>query len=189
MLRHLIPLLLLCLLLTPPRDTASAHGYIVRSIPENRASLERAPVRVQYWFSESLEPAFSTIIVRDASGAEIASGGVDARDPRLLAARLPVGLPDGAYIVDLRIAFASDGHVIAERRSFFVGQAAAAVDEFAQSGAIPLEVIWRALTLAGTTLLFGVYGGYALVFFPAWGSAAHPAGGLLSGLGWRHPGR
>jgi putative copper export protein/methionine-rich copper-binding protein CopC len=178
MLRRLIPLLLLCLLLTPPRDTAFAHGYIVRSIPENRASLERAPVRVQYWFSESLEPAFSTITVRDASGAEIASGGVDARDPRLLAARLPVGLPDGAYIVDLRIAFASDGHVIAERRSFFVGQAAADVDEAAQSGAIPLEVIWRALTLAGTMLLFGVYSGYALVFIPAWGSAAHPAGEL-----------
>lgn len=178
MLRRFLPLILLCLLLIAPSDSADAHGYIVRSIPENRASLERAPVRVQYWFSESLEPAFSSITIRDASGAEIASGGVDERDPRLLAARLPVGLPDGAYIVDLRIAFASDGHVIAERRSFFVGQAATAIDDAAQSGAIPLEILWRALTLGGTMLLFGVYGGYALIFLPAWGSAAHPAGGL-----------
>jgi putative copper export protein/methionine-rich copper-binding protein CopC len=176
--RHLIPLILLCLLLSAPSDSASAHGYIVRSIPENRASLERAPVRVQYWFSESLEPAFSAITIRDSSGAEIASGSVDERDPRLLAARLPVGLPDGAYTVDLRIAFASDGHVIAERRSFFVGQAATAIEDAAQSGALPLEIVWRALTLGGTMLLFGVYGGYALVFIPAWGSAAHPAGGL-----------
>ena len=27
----------------------SAHGYLLRSIPEDRAVLERAPARLQYW--------------------------------------------------------------------------------------------------------------------------------------------
>jgi methionine-rich copper-binding protein CopC/uncharacterized membrane protein len=168
-------LITLFALTVPP---AAAHGYIVRAIPEDRAVLERAPLRVQYWFSESLEAAFSTITIRDPAGTEIASGGVDARDPRLLAARLPVGLPDGAYAVDLRIAFASDGHVIAERRAFFVGQAGAFAEAAAAAGAVPLEVVWRALVLLGTTLLFGALGAYRLVFLPAWGSAVHPMGNL-----------
>ncbi|MDZ4763257.1 MAG: CopD family protein, partial [Chloroflexota bacterium] len=155
-----------------------AHGYLVRAIPDNRAVLERAPVRVQYWFSESLEPAFSSITIRDAAGGEIAAGGVDARDPRLLTTRLPIGLPDGVYSVDLRLAFASDGHVIAERRAFFVGASGAFAGIEAQTSAVPLEIAWRALVLIGTTLLFGIYGTYALVFIPAWGNTAHPAGNL-----------
>ena len=53
---------LAALLLATP---TSAHGYIVRALPEDRAALERAPARLQYWFSESLEPAFSTLALRD----------------------------------------------------------------------------------------------------------------------------
>jgi copper transport protein len=173
-----IPLLLTLLVLCLSAAPASAHGFIVRAIPENRAALERSPVRVQYWFSESLEPAFSSITVRDEAGAEIASGGVSPDTPSLMSARLPPNLPDGAYSVDLRIAFASDGHVIAERRSFFVGEADASAGTDALPSAVALEVVWRALLLVGTTLLFGVYGAYALVFVPAWGNAAHPAGRL-----------
>src|SRR5690606_8771160 len=93
-----------------------AHGYIVRAIPADRAVLERAPTRVQYWFSEDLEPRFSEINVRDQNGTIIATGGVAEDDSSLMAVRLPPGLPDGAYVVDLRPAFATDGHTLAESR-------------------------------------------------------------------------
>ena len=101
---------------------AGAHGYIVRAIPADRSTLERPPTRLQYWFSEDLEPRFSEIHLRDQAGAVIASGGVDEANHALLTLRVPAGLPDGAYVVELRPAFASDGHVIAESRVFFVGE-------------------------------------------------------------------
>ena len=70
------------LLLALP-GVALAHGYLLRSIPGDRAVLERAPVRVQYWFSEDLEPAYSAVTVYDAEGNPIATGGVEGPAPSL----------------------------------------------------------------------------------------------------------
>ena len=53
-----------------------AHGYIVRAIPEDRSTLEHPPARLQYWFSEALEPRFSTITLRDQTGKALAEGQV-----------------------------------------------------------------------------------------------------------------
>lgn len=165
----------LTLLLT--LNPVSAHGYLLRSIPEDRAVLDRAPVRLQYWFSEGLEPRFTNLTVRDASGATIATGGVSQENNALLTARLPRNLPDGAYIVDMRIAFASDGHVIAQSRVFFVGKEVGGVNGHAAlNQANPLEAIWRTITLSSTMLLFGLCILYSTILVPAWGSKSYPAG-------------
>jgi putative copper export protein/methionine-rich copper-binding protein CopC len=156
----------------------SAHGYLVRAIPENRAVLERAPTRVQYWFSEGLEAQFSSIHVRDQMGNIIASGGLSETDNTLLTARLPNDLPDGAYVVELRPAFASDGHVYAESRVFFIGEAIGGVDAQANTTAIALEVVWRFITISASMILFGAMGLYAWVLIPAWGNKNHRAGWL-----------
>lgn len=158
----------------------SAHGYIVRSIPEDRVTLERPPTRLQYWFSEDLEPAFSELNLRDETGTVIARGGVDEQDRSLLALQLPAGmLDDGAYIVELRPAFASDGHVVVESRVFFVGEQVSGVSgETASDLAEPLEVIWKTLLFASLFLLFGLYVTYAHVLVPAWGSSKYPSGWL-----------
>ena len=155
---------------------AAAHGYIVRAIPENRAVLDRPPTRLQYWFSEALEPAFSTVRLRDQSGAVLAEGGVDPDNRALMTLRVPAGLPDGAYVVELRPAFASDGHVVAESRVFFVGAEVAGVTGSSGYAVDWLEVAWRVPLLAASLLLFGVFSAYAWVMVPAWGSAQHPAG-------------
>ncbi|MFN8379518.1 MAG: CopD family protein [Anaerolineae bacterium] len=167
---------LLMLALLALAAPAWAHGYIIRGIPEDRAALERAPLRVQVWFSEPLEPEFSQITVSTAAGEVIATANADPENPSLLAVRLPPGLPDGAYSVDLRIAFASDGHVINERRVFFVGEAGDLAGSSASDAVVPLEVVWRALSLGGALVLLGVGAVYALVLVPAWGSPTYRAG-------------
>ncbi|MDE2854123.1 MAG: CopD family protein [Chloroflexota bacterium] len=155
---------------------AAAHGYVVRAIPADRSTLERPPTRLQYWFSEDLEPRFSEINLRDQSGAIIASGSVDSQNRALLALRAPPGLADGAYIVELRPAFASDGHVIAESRVFFVGEEVGGVaGQAADDRAIPLEALWRAALNLANFLIFGAPLLYSAVLLPAWENAA---GGL-----------
>ena len=47
--------------IAPP--SAGAHAVLVRSIPSSRAALSLPPDRIQLWFSEPIEPAFSTLTV------------------------------------------------------------------------------------------------------------------------------
>jgi len=170
----IMPIFIFIVMILP----VSAHGYIVRSIPEDRTTLQRPPTRLQYWFSEGLETRFSEIHLRDQSGAIIATGGVDEQNSTLLTLQVPPNLSDGAYIVELRPAFASDGHVVAESRVFFVGEEVAGVEgQAADDTAIPLEVLWRTLMLMANTLIFGVTALYSMVLFPAWGSD-NQVGGL-----------
>ncbi|MGV2436664.1 MAG UNVERIFIED_CONTAM: copper resistance protein CopC [Anaerolineae bacterium] len=71
------------------------HGYLVRAIPEDRATLERMPPRLQFWFSESLEPQFSTMQLLNQAGEWIADGQVDPQDNALLVLNPPVTYPKG----------------------------------------------------------------------------------------------
>jgi len=169
----LLALLSLWLTVTP----VLAHGFIVRAIPEDRAVLDRAPTRLQYWFSEALEPNFSSVNVRDQNGQIIASGGVSEENNAQMTVQLPRDLPDGAYIVELRPAFASDAHVVAESRVFFVGDEVGGVNgSAADTTANALEVLWRALVLTASLVLFGAFTLYAGILIPAWGSRDHAAG-------------
>ena len=52
-----------------------AHAVLDRSIPLVGSSVKVAPGRVELWFTEPLEPAFSTVKVVDKGGRQ-----VDARD-------------------------------------------------------------------------------------------------------------
>jgi copper transport protein len=185
LIRLTLPVLLVLLAFSV--QPAQAHGYIVRAIPEDRAVLERPPARLQYWFSEGLEPGFSTITLRDQTGAALAEGSVSPDNNALLTLQVPPDLPDGAYVVDLRPAFASDGHVVAETRVFFVGEEVGGVAGSQSSYAvIPLEVLWRTLLYASTLLLFGAAVLYAHTLLPAWGNPEHRAGWLPPRVMRRH---
>src|SRR5262245_61219125 len=91
---------------------ASAPAFLVTSAPASRATLGRAPDRVQLWFNERLEPAYSSISVWDAAGAQVdaRNGGVSADDPRRLELPLPP-LGPGRYVVRFRV-LSVDGHVV-----------------------------------------------------------------------------
>ena len=91
---------------------AGAHAFLVKSVPAARATLSRAPERVQLWFNERLEPAYSSISVENAAGAQVDEryGSVSAEDPRRLDLSLP-GLPPGKYLVRFRV-LSVDGHIV-----------------------------------------------------------------------------
>jgi hypothetical protein len=99
---------------------AAAHAFLVRSTPASRATLARAPERVQLWFNERLEPAYSSISVWNAGGAQVDSkdGAVSAEDPRRLELSLPA-VPAGRYVIRFRV-LSVDGHVVESSLPFTV---------------------------------------------------------------------
>ena len=107
-------------LIVPP--AAEAHAVLVRSLPSARATLSRPPERVQLWFNERLEPAYSRVSVWDASGRQVdaADGAVDAREPTRLSVGVP-GLGPGTYTVKFRV-LSVDGHLVEAQFPFTVRQ-------------------------------------------------------------------
>src|SRR5260221_1626988 len=163
------------------QQPSQAHGYIIRAIPANQAVLTHSPTRIQIWFTEALEPKFSTLTLSNEKGEVIplAESGLAPTNADQLSARLASPLPDGAYVVTIRAAFASDGHVVTDTLVFWVG---ARTSTLAGSGpsqdALPLEVVWRSMTLVGLVTLFGTALLYQVVLLPGWGNPAYVAGRL-----------
>ena len=110
------------LLLLPA--SAAPHASLVRSAPAARAIVARSPLRVDLWFSERLESAYSTVSVWNVDGRRVDRKDVlvDPDDPK----RLSVGiftLRPGPYTVRYRV-LSVDGHVIDSSFTFTVRLAA-----------------------------------------------------------------
>jgi copper resistance protein C len=99
--------------------TAYAHAHLTRSEPRDGSTVIPAPNQVALWFTESLEPAFSGVEVRDAQG-----GRVDQGEPQISGATMHVGLkalPPGTYKVNWH-ALSIDTHKTNGSFSFQVGK-------------------------------------------------------------------
>jgi methionine-rich copper-binding protein CopC len=88
-----------------------AHSGLQQADPAPDSKLTRPPSEVKLYFTERLEPAYSTVHVTDTHGAEVdrQDAHVDATDPFLLRATLKP-LDRGAYTVTWR-ALSLDPHV------------------------------------------------------------------------------
>ncbi len=87
--------------------TASAvagHAVLQRAEPRVEGTLKRAPDEVQLYFTERLEPAYSSVRVLNDRGAQVdrRDSRVDRSNPVLLRATLPP-LPPGRYKVLWRV--------------------------------------------------------------------------------------
>jgi methionine-rich copper-binding protein CopC len=100
--------------------TALAHAFLVKATPAPRAVVNHPPARVELWFSERLEPAYSSLSVTDASGAPVDRGNVTVgpEDPRRLGVSLSA-LEPGRYTVKFRV-LSVDGHVVESSFPFSV---------------------------------------------------------------------
>jgi methionine-rich copper-binding protein CopC len=99
---------------------AAAHASLVRSSPPRRAVLPQAPARVDLWFNERLEPAYSTMTVETTAGARVdrQDAAVSQDDAHRLSVGLPA-LPPGEYVVRFRV-LSVDGHVVESSFPFTV---------------------------------------------------------------------
>ena len=111
---------LLLLLLSPV--AANAHAHLDHATPAINSTVSPSPKEVVLWFTEKLEPTFSTIEVQDAKGAAVQTGkALLARsDPTQLRVALKALLP-GTYKVIWHV-LSVDTHRTQGDFSFRVGQ-------------------------------------------------------------------
>ena len=102
--------------------TALAHPHIVRATPAAGGTVATAPNEVTIRFSEKLEPAFSSFVVRDAEGKQVdkGDGALDKKDHQLMRGSLQPLTP-GVYKVEWR-ATGTDTHKVNGDFTFTVGQ-------------------------------------------------------------------
>ena len=83
---------------------ALAHTRLDRASPAAGSTVAAAPTEVLLCFSETLEPAFSSIEVRDASGAAMQAGKATIDPKQRTQLRVPLkALPPGTYKVIWRV--------------------------------------------------------------------------------------
>ena len=100
--------------------TVQAHAFLDHASPAVGSTVPTAPEAVTMWFTQQLEPAFTTATVTDASGSTVDTGPaqVDPQDPTEL--RVPLKkLPPGTYTVSWH-ALSVDTHTTTGHFTFTV---------------------------------------------------------------------
>ncbi len=169
-----------------------AHALLARSVPAANATLDRAPAQVELFFTEALDPSFSTISVLDSNGLPVDNGDarLDASDPTHLTVSLR-SLSDGVYTVVWKALSSADGHVTTGSFPFAVGNVdAAALANAAQANKrITLsfgEVIAKWLSYLSAMALTGGTLFVLLVWQPAYRAVqAEVAGFVFYRVRWR----
>lgn len=115
--RTVFTLVLVVMLLALSPTAALAHAKLIRSQPKAKTRLEEAPKLIELWFSEELEPNFSTIEVTDGEGKRVALGEVTlSEEGKKVSA--PFGdLSPGVYTVVWK-ALSKDEHPIRGKFTF-----------------------------------------------------------------------
>ncbi|HUZ72358.1 MAG TPA: copper resistance CopC family protein [Stellaceae bacterium] len=95
---------LACALIVAAVPAARAHAFLDHSDPAVGSTLHAPPKQVRIWFTEALEPPFSSMTVTDASGRSVGQdkAKVDPKNPALLEIGLHP-LPPGTYRVNWRV--------------------------------------------------------------------------------------
>ncbi|HEY2558182.1 MAG TPA: copper resistance protein CopC [Caldimonas sp.] len=92
--------------------SVSAHAFLDHAEPPVGGVVHAAPARVEVWFSEDLEPAFSTLKVINAADKQVdrMDKSVPGGDRSRMSVSLNAALPPGKYRVRWR-AVSVDTHV------------------------------------------------------------------------------
>jgi copper resistance protein C len=120
MMRRTVLALAVCAGLALPL-AAEAHAFLDHASPAVGSSVPIAPRVVTMWFTQQLEPAFTTAVVTDKSGNNVGTGAaqVDPQDRTELQVPLKP-LPPGTYTVSWR-ALSVDTHTTQGHFTFQVG--------------------------------------------------------------------
>ena len=101
---------------------ASAHAYLVKTVPAASVVLNSPPPNIQLTFDEAVEPKFAIISVTDAGGHQQTTGPPQRSpsDPNTLVVPLRPHLPSGWYLIYWR-AISVDGHPVQGAFTYAVG--------------------------------------------------------------------
>ena len=155
-----LALVIAALVLSRP-DLASAHANLADADPAPNSVLEAPPSRITIWFTEPLEPSFSTIEVLDSQGTRVDNddSAVDPRDPTVMYVTVPDDLPNGTYTVAWRNLSTVDGHTIRGTFFYSVGEPLSAqASDLPSEPALqsPAEPFMRWAVLLGGLTVLGV---------------------------------
>jgi len=129
-----------------PQD-ANAHAILLHSDPVKDSVLSVSPNQIRMWFSEDLNPIFSTAYVVDAADdaenvqkdtkthVDKGNAQVSSTDSKEMDVSLKSNLPSAVYIVLYRTQSADDGHILSGSFLFTVAAANGTVPTF--NGTIP----------------------------------------------------
>lgn len=115
--------LLSCLAIVLVEQTASAHANLLKASPEPSQALDAPPERVIIWFTEPIEPAFSSIVVLDAQGTNVTEGNTtfDSTEPTAMWV-LIAQVEYGTFTVVWKNVSSVDGHKATGSFLFSVGE-------------------------------------------------------------------
>jgi copper resistance protein C len=120
--RLLAPVIAISALALLP-SIAAAHAELVRAIPDQGATVTVPVTVVTGRYSEDIT-GNSHLDVKDATGATVATGGIDPEDPRRLIARPATPLTSGSFTVESTTISAQDGDIDRTKWTFTVTAAA-----------------------------------------------------------------
>jgi methionine-rich copper-binding protein CopC len=98
--------------------SASAHSEFLSSTPADGDTVSGTPTEIVLTFSAALDPKKSSIILKDASGAQIAKAGVDPAKNTVMQ-MTPPALDPGVYEIDWT-SVATDGDLLRGKEHFTV---------------------------------------------------------------------
>lgn len=103
-------------------SSASAHAYLIKTVPAASGVLDAPPPSVQLTYDESVEPRFAIISVTNAAGKPQTTGAVSRSpaNPDTLVVPLQPHLPEGWYLIYWR-AISVDGHPVQGAFTYAVG--------------------------------------------------------------------
>lgn len=87
---------------------ALAHAELETPMPADKSTVTEPVAEVSGIYSEGMKPDGSSLVVKDASGKQVAKGGVDPEDDTRMVATPATPLGNGTYLVE-SISLATDG--------------------------------------------------------------------------------
>ena len=160
--RGVVVVALVVLALVIP-GAASAHAYLVKTVPTPSGTLNAPPPVVALTFDEAVEPRFAIISVTNAAGRQETTAPVSRSpaNPDTLEVPLRPHLPEGWYLVYWR-AISVDGHPVQGAFTFAIGpnpgpQPQFPVPSIAQTATTPKLLVARWLAFLTVMIAIGLF--------------------------------
>jgi copper transport protein len=112
-------------------SAASAHAYLLKTVPAASQVLSGSPPNIQLTYDEAVEPKFALISVTNAAGTQETTGPAQRSpaDPDTLVVPLAPHLREGWYLIYWR-AISVDGHPVQGAFTYAVGPNPGPAPEF-----------------------------------------------------------